>query len=673
MILTGLQNKTYAIGKSMGRGGEGEVFEITNDDRILAKVYHERLSPQKEEKLRRMVGLWSEQKEQYIAWPIDFCKDPATGKQAIIIKRLINCVPLHQIISPMDRKKLFPEKSYSFLIHIARNLAIALHKIHEQGLVVGDVNEGNILVNRQGLVFFIDCDSFQLKHGDQHFPCEVGVPRYTPPEILNAGSFKNAARSFNTDNFSLAVLLFQILFLGKHPFAGAPVGNGVGIDDEETAIRERQFAYSLRNNDKKICPPKGSLPITTLPKKIVLCFHESFEGSEKRPSAAEWAVNLDGLSKSLSTCQTLKTHAFPSHVHECPWCTLNDTLGINYFQDTQKQKEAKFIQDIDRYIYSLELQFLHLPSLPHNVAPPPNLLENLNQKLIVSATRLNQAMILGATTAAGLGFQSHYFLAAVPAFLMLVKSNPLSLKTKKQLSAVRYNLAHTRNLKRQLAEKYSRIHELSDFNRLVTEIRNHVEDYKKLYERSLKIRRKAEEKIYARQLHEHLERYKIQDYNIVNIADVSRNLLMRHGIKTANDIPRLRNLAIQGLAPYIQHGLSEWHRSLAQQFMYATNEEMVKQESDAMYVEMIKEKQRLEYDIKEKYQDADLNRNVALQKAEDLRLEYTNLCLQEIQLAQETSHYERVMSFRHLFSSLVRENIARPLGLVKMSKQYSTY
>lgn len=673
MNLKGNQNNTYQIGKSIGRGGEGEVYEVIGNPDILAKVYHEKLSPLKEEKLRQMVAIWSAELERYISWPIDFCVDPATGKQAIIIKKLLNCLPLHQIISPMDRKKLFPEKSYSFLIHIARNLAIALHKIHEQGLVVGDINEGNILVNKQGLVFFIDCDSFQLKRGGKFYACDVGVPRYTPPEILNAGSFKTAVRRFNTDNFSLAVLIFQILFLGKHPFAGAPVGDTAGIDDEETAIKERQFAYSLRNNDKRICPPKGSIPITILPKKLIGYFHDAFEGNETRPSAAEWAINLDSLAKSLSVCQHLKTHAFPSTVHECPWCTLNDTLGINYFQNEHEQKETKFIQDIDRYIYGLELQFLHLPSLPNKVSPPADLSENLKHKLLNNATRVNQAMLLGAASALGLGFQTPYALLGTPAFLLLVKHNPLSWKTKKELSSIRYNLAHTRNHKRQVAEKYSRIHELNDFNRLVTEIKNHVEDYKKLYEKSVKIRRQAEEKIYARQLYAHLERYKIQDYNIVNIADVSRNLLVRHGIKTAGDIPKLRNLNIRGLAPYIQHGLSEWHRSLVQQFTYASDEELIKKESDAIFVDLIKEKQKLEYDIKEKYRDADMARNVALQRAEDLRLEYTNLCLQEIQLSHEINFYDRALSLRHLFSSFVRNGIARPLGLMKSSAKLSTY
>ncbi|NJM53317.1 MAG: hypothetical protein HC846_07920, partial [Blastocatellia bacterium] len=43
------------------------------------------------------------------------------------------------------------------------------------------------------------------------------------------------------DNFGLAVIIFQLLFLGRHPFAG----NYLGDEDKslEDCIREYRFAY----------------------------------------------------------------------------------------------------------------------------------------------------------------------------------------------------------------------------------------------------------------------------------------------------------------------------------------------------------------------------------------------------------------------------------------------
>ena len=58
----------------------------------------------------------------------------------------------------------------------------------------------------------IDCDSFQIPGppGHQPYPCVVGSPEYTAPEI---DDFRRQFRSQDSDNFALAVLLemyFQV-------------------------------------------------------------------------------------------------------------------------------------------------------------------------------------------------------------------------------------------------------------------------------------------------------------------------------------------------------------------------------------------------------------------------------------------------------------------------------
>lgn len=133
------------------------------------------------------------------------------------MKKLVAFVPLHMLFSPMDRKKVFPDKGYNFLIHVARNLATAFHQVHQLGIIAGDVNEANVLVSKTGMVALIDCDSFQIKNGNRYHFCEVGIPRYTPPELLERGSFDQVVRTENTDSFSLATLIFQLLFLGRAP------------------------------------------------------------------------------------------------------------------------------------------------------------------------------------------------------------------------------------------------------------------------------------------------------------------------------------------------------------------------------------------------------------------------------------------------------------------------
>ena len=70
----------------------------------------------------------------------------------------------------------------------------------------------------------VDCDSFQVGDGSR-FPCLVGTELFVPPELLGK-ALGAARRTANHDAFGLAVLIFHLLFMGRHPFAGRYLGKG---------------------------------------------------------------------------------------------------------------------------------------------------------------------------------------------------------------------------------------------------------------------------------------------------------------------------------------------------------------------------------------------------------------------------------------------------------------
>ena len=85
---------------------------------------------------------------------------------------------------PSHRKEVFPGKAdWKFLVRAAQNLASAFYVIHKYGYVIGDVNEGNILVDHHA------CGTAHrlrliagYRHGQHVWYCEVGVAQFTPPE-----------------------------------------------------------------------------------------------------------------------------------------------------------------------------------------------------------------------------------------------------------------------------------------------------------------------------------------------------------------------------------------------------------------------------------------------------------------------------------------------------------
>ena len=166
-----------------------------------------------------------------------------------------------------------------------------------------DVNEKNVFVTPTAIVWLLDCDSFQINASGQLYPCEVGMELYTPPE-LQGQSFRGVVRTHNHDRFGLAVLIFHLLFVGRHPFAGRPLTRGDLSPDK--AIKEFRFAYSRAAAQLQIAPPPYAPLLGIVPAEIGRLFERAFSTHSPqpgaRPPAQEWATALRALQKQLKTC-----------------------------------------------------------------------------------------------------------------------------------------------------------------------------------------------------------------------------------------------------------------------------------------------------------------------------------------------------------------------------------
>jgi DNA-binding helix-hairpin-helix protein with protein kinase domain len=246
--------------------------------------------------------------------------------------RISGCEPIHKAYGPTHRKEVFPHADWRFLVRTAKNLAAAFFVIHKFGYVIGDVNEGNILVDDKACVRLIDCDSFQVRAKDQLFYCEVGVAQFTPPEIQKSKHFR-MERSANHDNFGLSILIFQLLFFGRHPYSG--VYSGKEDMPIEKAIAEFRFAYSKNSHIKAIAPPPNSVGLSVVPATIAGHFEDAFSESgaraSGRPGAGDWWDALEILEKKMRQCTSDSSHTYYSGLSSCPWCRLEEVSGVLLF------------------------------------------------------------------------------------------------------------------------------------------------------------------------------------------------------------------------------------------------------------------------------------------------------------------------------------------------------
>ena len=414
------------LGTWLGQSGEGAIYELEGRPGVVAKIFHQPLPEQRARKIRAMVASRTPALEKLTAWPLGLLSLPGGQPIGVKMPRVVGHRGIHQLYSPKNRRTAFPRADWRFLVRVSANVARAFATVHAEGAVIADVNHGGILVGADARVRLIDCDSFQITAGGRSFPCDVGVPIFTPPELQDR-TLTGVIRSENHDNFGLAVMIFLVLFMGRHPFAGRYLGEGdMPI---EQAIKEHRFAYGAEHDFAAMEQPPGTPPLAIVSPPVAELFERAFAMSAARngrPSAMEWIDALETLAGQLVECRVGIAHWYLAGLPECPWCRIGAATGVALFSPA--------VPDATASLFDLPAFWQQLVAIEHP-GPAPNITAQAKKpRLSWVARRLlfrrgwhgTIALVL-AVIPAGLSFsvdlpplgRSFFFLAAVVLYVLV--------------------------------------------------------------------------------------------------------------------------------------------------------------------------------------------------------------------------------------------------------------
>lgn len=505
-------------------------------------------------------------KTDLVAYPEQIVTDNGGNFIGFVMRLVSGYRPLHELYGPKSRLKHFPKADYRFLVRAALNVARAVGKVHQTGCIIGDMNHSGVLVAQDATVALIDADSFQFHANGKAYPCVVGVPDFTPPE-LHGKNLASVGRTTQHDNFGLAIAIFHLLFMGRHPYAGRYNGPDLSMGD---AIAQNRFAFSIiRKRETQTAPPPGALTLELFPTPIAKAFEDAFGlVPSARPSALEWVNALSKLEGSLSHCSKVATHYYPSAAGSCVWCKLNGTSGFDMFPNLSPLEadvpgNAQGTEQAIREILAFRLPTV-ADLLP--TAAVPLGASSLLQK---ARNRKRARTLIGALMMSGAGVGFVYAAPAWFVWIALALWGLTTIRSQRVKSApFQKALKDADNQVQSALTAFARRNGLTEVVRVRADLDATIAAYRghdDALARALKVTKSNRE---SRQRQAYLDRFPIRSAKISGIGPAKIASLISFGIETAADVNESAVLRVPGFGNVTTSKLVDWRRKHESRFKY---------------------------------------------------------------------------------------------------------
>ena len=224
--------------EQLGSGGEGTIYRTNTP--YVAKIYKEECCTEyRFEKISKMIR--ANLSYEGICFPLAILYN----KFSQPVGYLMSEAKGYSIQSSIFKKPLFLKKLPGWkkedLVQCAITILFKIKYLHDNNILVGDINPNNFLVVSPTEIYLVDTDSFQI----DDLPCPVGFPLFTAPEIHMKhkqgifNDYSDLLRTKENEYFAVATLIFMLMMPGKPPYTQQ------GGEDIVDNILEMHFPYAV--------------------------------------------------------------------------------------------------------------------------------------------------------------------------------------------------------------------------------------------------------------------------------------------------------------------------------------------------------------------------------------------------------------------------------------------
>lgn len=317
-VITSQSGNTYTLTEIAGNGAQGVVYNEASGKHMI-KLYYPSGALQVDKNIaEKLAFVKAVKKPKNFIEIRDLIDSPYVG---YVMDRVVGHKSLNAYLIPDPQMKFADWYNAGFgfreRLFIGYIIAKAFRALSADNLSYCDISGNNILVkvdSKEVSVRLIDIDNIYIAGRGK--AAVLGTPRYMGPEIIN----KSKNPDVFSDNYSLAVILFEILRVG-HPYVSDEIADGT--PEEEDAAYAGKAEYVTNNNSSNMLPQ--DIAFTDKLKELFSrCFVAGKNNRMERPSAKEFEYALLEASNKIIKCLSCGAWHYPRRVGgtyaPCPWC-----------------------------------------------------------------------------------------------------------------------------------------------------------------------------------------------------------------------------------------------------------------------------------------------------------------------------------------------------------------